>query len=85
MKIYGSSIGGQAVGEEFYQLSVVNRWDFSTDAICYKRIDGNAISFSIAKYKKISIGRLTKEEAVISDDIKKELEAMGYELANKRS
>lgn len=83
MKIYETCI---YVGDkkEWYQLEIINMWDWSTKKICFKNDgDGHIFSYCLNKYIRIDKKHSKFEKITeLSDDIKKELISMGYTLAS---
>lgn len=80
MKIYGSTqyVDPSKV-KEWYQLSVINQWDFITKPICFETFGETTIAYclhynTLKKYKEVE---------TITDEMKEELINEGYTLSNK--
>ncbi len=87
MKIHESSIWvDPAENAEWYQLSVINMWDWSTKSICFKNLDGHLISYCLYKYTTIDDAIYRKHAVTaseLSQETKDQLEEMGYILNKK--
>ena len=83
MKIYNQ---GLFIDEpEYLQLAVINMWDFKTNPICFRHIEGlggqHLISYCLYKYTKVSKGTWNAELiTTISDEMKNEFIRMEYTL-----
>lgn len=80
MKVYGSTQYFDREKEEdtYYELSVISQWDWSAKTICYKNLkDGYLISYSLRQGNPHKIMELSD----ITDEIREELESMGYRMA----
>jgi hypothetical protein len=82
MIIYGSTIWvDPSEHTEWYKLEVINQWDWIQNPICYQKIDGNLISFSLIKCTSINNEQYVTEKVTeLSQEMKDELIKMGYTL-----
>jgi hypothetical protein len=87
MKIYSSTAYVDPSKEkEWYQLQVINQWDWVSKSICYQYIGNTLISYKLLKYisisdtqiKCINITELTPEMEI-------EIFNMGYTLKRKKN
>lgn len=85
MKIYTSNVGGQDIGEQYYRLYTISRWDFSAKRLCYKTINDSVISFGIQKCKKVDESRtIAKSLDELTKEMEKELIRMGYWIPREK-
>ena len=82
MKIYGSTQYVDILEEkEYFQLEVINMWDFKTRTICFKEINGEFISYCLNKYIALNNLECKKENITeLTQEMKKEIIKMGYIL-----
>ena len=80
MKIYGSTqyVDPSKV-KEWYQLSVINQWDFITKPICFETLGETTIAYCL-HYRTL---KEYKEVETITDEMKEELLKQGYTLSDK--
>jgi len=85
MIIYGSAQWVDPTeNSEWYQLSVINQWDWKTKAVCFKNLGGQLISYTLHK-STVSDNTQTVSITIpkITQEMKDELVKMGYELISK--
>ena len=80
MKIYGSTqyVDPSKV-KEWYQLSVINQWDFITKPICFETLGQTTIAYCL-KHRSSS---MYKTVETITDEMKEELINQGYTISDK--
>lgn len=71
--------------ESWYQLNVINQWDWSTKPVCFQELpDGHLIKFCLKKYTpltdKMCQGELVEE---LTEEMRTALDEMGYIIAKK--
>lgn len=82
MKIYRSTQWvDPSENKEWYSLEVINQWDWITEPICFRNLDGNLISYCLNKNTSINEVQ-TKSESIteLTQEIKEALLKMGYSL-----
>jgi hypothetical protein len=83
MKIYGSTQWVDSTkNKEWYQLEVINQWNWSEKAICFKKLDTMIISYCLKINTVEDTNRFCKTVTDITDEIKTELVNQGYVLSN---
>ena len=81
MEILGSTqyVNLEKQKENWYQLSVINQWDFSTKSICFKYYGNTLISFCLNLCTpKTSNSYKTEKIEVLTDEMKEVLVSNGY-------
>jgi len=73
MEILGSTqyVDFSKQKDKWYQLEVINQWDFKTKSICFRYSGNTLISYSLKLYTPTG-GNICKKEEV--EDITKEME-----------
>ena len=67
--------------ESWYQLSVINQWDWSKKAVCYREAGNCTIGYVLYKCTKTSNHSFDQELIeVLTDEMKAELINNGYSL-----
>lgn len=82
MKIYGSTeYVAPSENKERYSLEVINQWDWKTDPVCFKNLNGHLISYCLNKNTGINDKQAQRERVTeLTQGIKDELVRMGYSL-----
>lgn len=83
MKIFGSTqyVNLSERVEPWYQLEVINMWDWKTKAICFKYAGKTLISYCLKLNTVINENSYTSIPVEdITDEMKNELLKMGYTL-----
>jgi len=65
--------------QEYLQLSVINKFDFSTPIHCYEMNNGYLISYCVKKWAEGN-GCMKSEIVALTEEMKSELLKMGYKL-----
>jgi len=82
MKIYRSSISVK--DKEWYQLEVINMWDWGSERICFEKSDDHVFAYKLKHNKRVEENRWKSEDVTeLTDEMKTTLQEMGYELAKK--
>lgn len=70
--------------EPWYQLSVINQWDWKTKPVCYRMSDNIMISYCLYKYTSTSENSY-KGDIVenLTDEMKEELISKNYIISKK--
>lgn len=83
MKIFGSTqyVDLEQRKEVWYQLEVINMWDWSTPAICYDYVGKTLISYALhLNTPKSSNSWESKIITELTDEMKETLVSMGYSI-----
>lgn len=83
MEILGSTqyVDLEKQKEQWYQLSVINQWDWSTKAVCFSNVGNTLISYCINLCTPISNDRYRIEKIEeLTDEMKDFLLSKGYSV-----
>lgn len=83
MEILGSTqyIDLQKQKEQWYQLSVISQWDWSTKAVCFSYVDNTLISYCLNLCTPVSNNTYKTEKIeVLTDEMKNFLLSNGYSV-----
>lgn len=83
MKIFGSTqyVNLEEREQPWYQLEVINQWDFKSKAVCYDYSRETLISYCLKKNTKTSENSY-KSEIIenLNSEMQREVIKMGYKL-----
>ena len=82
MKIYGSTqYVEKSDGKEWYQLDIINQWDWSTKAVAYQNHNNHLFFYCLKKCIAFSSNAYeSKIVETLTEEMKDELLNMGYSL-----
>lgn len=86
MEIIGSAqyVDLKTQKESWYQLYVINQWDFKTKAICFQRLGTTIISYCLKlNTPKTKDSYKSEIVEIITDEMKDELISKGMTLSNR--
>jgi len=83
MEILGSTqyVDLKQQKEPWYQLSVINQWDWKTQAVCYSYVGKILIAYCLYKCSPVSESQYNREIiGELTDEMKETLISNGYAL-----
>ena len=86
MKIFSSTEYNSDRSKPWYELVVINQWDFKTTPVCFGTSNGHIISYSLCLNTPLN-ENTAKHSTVekLTEEMKEELTSQGYTLAKNQS